>query len=113
MAECGVPTSTLCERLNITDTTFYGWKKHYSGLNATAISRLHQLERQNRKLAKQLQQLQLDKQTLQTALQDPLLMQGLSGQTREELITRILSRQPITRNRARQLLLATGDYSAE
>ncbi|WP_271274382.1 transposase [Aliamphritea hakodatensis] len=100
MAECGVLASTICDRLKITDTTFYNWKRRFNGLNAAAIDQLTDLQQRNRLLQKQVEQLNLDKQILQD-----VLCNSLQTEHREQKIPGILESQPVTNNRARQLML--------
>lgn len=100
MAECGVLASTICDRLKITDTTFYNWKRRFNGLNATAIDQLTELQQTNRLLQKQVKQLSLDKQVLQDVIRN-----SLPTENREQQIPGIMDTQPITTNRVRQLLL--------
>ena len=39
-----------CKEHNITEQTFYRWKKKYGGLGISELRRLKQLEEENRKL---------------------------------------------------------------
>jgi len=49
-AEAGTPVAEVCRKLQITETTFYRWKKKYGGLGTPEIRELRQLREENRKL---------------------------------------------------------------
>ena len=48
--EGGREIKDLCRELNITATTFYNWRKKYSGMDSSQLKRLKELETENRKL---------------------------------------------------------------
>ena len=49
-AEAGVPVAELCRKHDMTDATFYNWRKKYDGLDANDAVRLKELEAENAKL---------------------------------------------------------------
>lgn len=49
-AEAGVPTKDLCRQHNISDATFYTWRKKYGGLDVSDARKLRALEDENRRL---------------------------------------------------------------
>jgi putative transposase len=49
-AEGGTPVGEICRPLEITETTFYRWKKRYGGLGGPELRELRQLREENRKL---------------------------------------------------------------
>src|SRR5690242_1024540 len=49
-AEAGTPITEICRKLEITDTTFYRWKKKVGGLGIPELRELKQLRDENRKL---------------------------------------------------------------
>lgn len=57
-AEGGTPVGEICRRLQVTETTFYRWKKSYGGLGISELRELKQL----------VADLSLDKTILQEAL---------------------------------------------
>lgn len=71
-AESGTPVSELCEKLGITEQTFYRWKSKYAGMDVAQLQRLKQLEEENRKLKLLVVDLSLDKQMLQDVLKKTL-----------------------------------------
>jgi putative transposase len=67
-AETGVKVAEVCRKMGISEATFYNWKKKYCGLGVSELSRLKQLEEENRQLKKLVADLSLDKQMLQDVL---------------------------------------------
>jgi putative transposase len=49
-AEDGMATKDVCRKHNITEQTFYRWKKTYSGMEASELKRLKDVERENAEL---------------------------------------------------------------
>jgi putative transposase len=49
-AEAGAEARELCRRHEITETTFYRWRKKYGGMDVSDARRLKQLEEENRRL---------------------------------------------------------------
>jgi len=54
--------------LNITETTFYRWKKRFQGLDLSEVRELRSLREENCKLKQLVAELTLDKQNLREAL---------------------------------------------
>jgi putative transposase len=67
-AEAGTPVADICRKLEITETTFYRWKKKFGGLDTSEIRELRQLREENRKLKQLVADLSLDKTILQDSL---------------------------------------------
>ena len=67
-AEAGTPVADICRKLEITETTFYRWKKRFGGLGVSELRELRQLKDENRKLKQLVADLSLDKTILQEAL---------------------------------------------
>jgi putative transposase len=67
-AEAGTPVAEVCRKLQITETTFYRWKKKYGGLGTPEIRELRQLRDENKKLKQLVADLSLDKHILQESL---------------------------------------------
>ena len=67
-AEAGTPVADICRKLEITETTFYRWKKKFGGLGVSELRELRQIRDENRKLKGLVADLTLDKQILQEAL---------------------------------------------
>ena len=70
-AESGTPVADICRKLQVTETTFYRWKKKFTGLDVSdlrALRELRQLREENRKLKGLVADLSLDKTILREAL---------------------------------------------
>lgn len=67
-AEAGTPVAELCREFQITETTFYRWKKKYGGLGVPELRELRLLRDENRKLKQLVADLSLDKAILQESL---------------------------------------------
>ena len=52
--DAGVPAKEICRKHNISDATFYTWRKKYRGMETEDIRRLKQLEAENAKLKRLL-----------------------------------------------------------
>ena len=61
-AEAGVPTKDLCRQHNISDATFYTWRKKYGGLDVSDARKLRALEDENRRLKQMYAELSLKSQ---------------------------------------------------
>lgn len=49
-AEAGMVVNEVCRQLGVSSATFYKWKAKYGGLEASELSRLRELEEENRRL---------------------------------------------------------------
>jgi len=67
-AEGGTPVREICRKLQITETTFYRWKKKFGGLGLPELRELKQLRDENRRLKGLVADLSIDRQILQEAL---------------------------------------------
>jgi putative transposase len=66
--EAGTPVAEICRGLQITEATFYRWKKKYGSLGTPEIRELRQLREENKKLKQLVADLTLDKHILQESL---------------------------------------------
>jgi putative transposase len=60
-AELGISVEEVCRKMDISDATFYVWRKKYGGIGPSELRRLRQLEEENRKLKQIVADLSLDK----------------------------------------------------
>ncbi|MFT6420435.1 MAG: putative transposase [Porticoccus sp.] len=67
-AEAGLPVKELCRKYNISDATFYTWRKKYGGLEVSEARRLKALEEENARFKKLLAESMLDTEALKAAL---------------------------------------------
>lgn len=62
--EAGEKPKELCRELGIHETTFYGWKRKFSGMEVSEAIRLRELEDENRRLKAMVADLSLDNRML-------------------------------------------------
>ena len=67
-SENGQRVEDLCRELGIRAATFYGWRKKYSGMEASQLKRLKELEEENRKLKQMYADQSLDNMMLKDIL---------------------------------------------
>ena len=67
-AEQGTPVEEITRKMEVSEATFYRWKKRYAGMDSSEIRRLKQLEEENAKLKRLVADLALDKAMLQDVL---------------------------------------------
>jgi putative transposase len=66
--ESGREVNGLCREYSISRATFYNWKKKYSGIEASQLKRLKELEDENRRLKRMYADLSLDHEMLKDVL---------------------------------------------
>lgn len=67
-AEAGTPVPELCREHGISTATFYNWRSKYGGMDTSMISRLKELEEENRRLKKMYAESQMSADILKEAL---------------------------------------------
>lgn len=67
--ESGIPVPELCREHGISSATFYKWRSKYSGMDASLIKRMKELEEENRRLKKMYAEECLKSQIRQEALE--------------------------------------------
>ncbi len=63
----GLKVSQVFKKLEVTEQTYYRWRKQYGGLRMDQAKRLKELERENGRLKKLLAEAELDKAILREA----------------------------------------------
>jgi putative transposase len=67
-AEAGSPVPGLCREHGISTATFYKWRAKFGGMDASMMSRLKELEDENRRLKKMYAEERLKAEVLQEAM---------------------------------------------
>ena len=67
-AEGGVPVPELCREHGMSSASFYKWRAKYGGMDASLMSRLKELEDENRRLKKMYAEERLKAEIVQEAL---------------------------------------------
>ena len=71
-AEAGIPVEELSRKHGFSQSAFYKWKAKYSGMDASALKRLKELEEENRRLKQMYADLSLKYQALKDIVQKKL-----------------------------------------
>ena len=56
----GITVSEVCRRYNVSEATYYKWKKKYDGMDGETLRHYKQLEAENARLKKLVAELSLD-----------------------------------------------------
>ena len=56
----GVPVPDLCRQHGISSATYYNWRSKYSGMDVPMITRLKELEAENKRLKKMYAESKMD-----------------------------------------------------
>ena len=67
-SEAGTPVPELCREHGMSSATFYKWRAKYGGMDASLMSRLKELEDENRRLKKMYAEERLKAEIVQEAL---------------------------------------------
>jgi putative transposase len=67
-AESGTPVPELCRTHGISSATFYKWRSKFGGMDVSLMSRMKELEDENRRLKKLYVEAQLSTDLLREAL---------------------------------------------
>lgn len=67
-AEAGSPVPELCREHGISSAPFYKWRSKFGGMDASMVSRMKQLEEENRRLKKMYAEAQMSADVLKEAL---------------------------------------------
>jgi putative transposase len=66
--ESGVPVATLCREHGMSSASYYKWRTKFGGMDASLISRLKELERENARLKRMYTDALLDADILKEAM---------------------------------------------
>ncbi len=70
-AEAGQTAPDLCRQHGISTAPFYKWRSKYGGMDASMVSRVKELEEENRRLKKMYAEAQLSAGPLNEAISTP------------------------------------------
>jgi transposase-like protein len=63
----GAKMAQVCRKLEVTEQTYYRWRKEYGGVRTNQVKRLKELEKQNVRLKRVVADLTLDNAILKEA----------------------------------------------
>ena len=67
-AEGGVPVAELCREHGMSSASFYKWRAKYGGMDASLISRMKEMDDENKRLKKMYAEAQMQNDVLKEAL---------------------------------------------
>ncbi len=67
-AEAGTPVTELCREHGMSDATFYKWRARFGGMDVSMMSRMKELEDENRRLKKMYAEERLKAEVLNEAI---------------------------------------------
>jgi putative transposase len=70
--EAGMKVADICREHGISDATFFNWKAKYSGMDASQLKRLKELEEENSRLKKMYAELSLVHHAFKDAVEKKL-----------------------------------------
>jgi putative transposase len=70
--ENGMAVKDICRELGISDATFYNWKSRYGGMEASDVSRLRELEKENAELKKMFAEMSLENRAMKNLIEKKL-----------------------------------------
>ncbi|MEM7574717.1 MAG: transposase [Bacteroidota bacterium] len=66
--EGGRSVLDICRELGVVEGIFYRWRENYAGMDTAQLSRLRELEKENRRLKQILADMSLDNKMLKNVL---------------------------------------------
>lgn len=70
--EKGIAVKDICREIGISDATFYNWKAKYGGMEASDVSRLRELEKENAELKKMFAEMSLENRAMKNLIEKKL-----------------------------------------
>ena len=67
--ESGIAAKDICREIGISEATFYNWKAKYGGMEASDVSRLRELERENAELKKMFAEMSLENRAMKNLIE--------------------------------------------
>ena len=70
--ENGIAVKEICRELGISDATFYNWKAKYGGMQASDVTRMKDLEKENAELKKMYAEMSLENRAMKNFIEKKL-----------------------------------------
>ena len=71
-ASSGTPVTAVCRKYNISNPTFYEWKKKYGGMSASDVRELRAVKEENQRLKRLLAERDLEVDALKDVIEKKL-----------------------------------------
>jgi transposase-like protein len=68
----GKTVAEACRGIEVSEHTYYRWRREYGGLKLDQVKRIKELEQENQRLRKAVSELTLDKQILKEVVEGKL-----------------------------------------
>ena len=70
--EAGIAVKEICRVRGISDATFYDWKAKYGGMQASDITKMRDLEKENTELKKRFAEMSIENRGLKNLIEKKL-----------------------------------------
>lgn len=70
--ESGLSIKDICREIGISEATFYNWKAKYGGMEASDVSKLRELEKENAELKKMFAEMSLENRAMRNLIEKKL-----------------------------------------
>ncbi len=70
--ENGMSVKDIARELGISDATFYNWKAKYGGMEASDVSKMKELERENAELKKMFAEMSMENRAMKNLIEKKL-----------------------------------------
>ena len=70
--ESGIAVKDICREIGISEATFYNWKAKYGDMEASDVSRLWELEKENAELKKLFAEMSLENRAMKNLIEKKL-----------------------------------------
>ena len=67
--EAGIAVKEICRVRGISDATFYNWKAKYGGMQASDITKMRDLEKENTELKKMFAEMSIENRALKNLIE--------------------------------------------
>ena len=71
-ADAGIQVKDICRKHGISDATYYNWKSKYSGMSASDLKRMKELEAENSKLKRMYADMALENRAMKDLIEKKL-----------------------------------------
>jgi putative transposase len=70
--EAGVSVKDIAREMGISDATFYNWKAKYGGMEASDVSKMRDLEKENVELKKMYAEISIENRAMKNLIEKKL-----------------------------------------
>ena len=70
--EAGIPVKDIAREMGISEATFYNWKAEYGGMEASDVSKMRDLEKENVELKKMYAEMSMENRAMKNLIEKKL-----------------------------------------